>query len=335
MTITLRNRAFQAALHHGGRRWRRSFRTREEAERWLAQAELNILDGITPDQETLDSKPLPRTVGSLIKYTYANEWVDCKSGKKLLSAANAIGDTVGMHIDIVDINPALLNEAVQDGKGKGNSNSTINRKLAALSKICSVAVSLGILKLKPKFRRLRENEHRIRWYSDEELQGISRCLCGEGEQPTAYFFSFLSDTGLRRSEALSLGWQDIDFDNSLIIVSKSKSGSPRSIPMTKQVFRILTLAAKNYHTHWGPFATITIASLRSKWATVREAMGWQDDKQAVVHTFRHTFISRLVQRGVPLVTVKELAGHKTMDMTLRYAHLAPNNYVEAISVLET
>jgi site-specific recombinase XerD len=64
-------------------------------------------------------------------------------------------------------------------------------------------------------------------------------------------------------------------------------------------------------------------------------MGWQDDKQAVMHTFRHTFISRLVQRGVPLVTVKELAGHKTMDMTLRYAHLAPNNYVEAISVLET
>jgi integrase len=332
MTITLRNQAFQASLHHEGRRWRRSFRTREEAERWLAQANLNILDGITPDQETPDSEPLPRTVGSLITYTYANEWADCKSGKKLLSAATAIGDTVGMHIDIVDINPILINEAIQACKAKGNSNSTINRKLAALSKICSVAVSLGILKLKPKFRRLRENEHRIRWYSDDELQNISRCLYEEGEQTTADFFSFLSDTGLRRSEALSLSWQDIDFDNSLIIVSKSKSGSPRSIPMTRQVKGILEGASANPK---GPFATITITSLRSKWAMVRSAMGWQDDKQAVVHTFRHTFISRLIQKGVPLVTVKELAGHKTMDMTLRYAHLAPNNYIEAISVLET
>src|SRR5882757_2614767 len=42
------------------------------------------------------------------------------------------------------------------------------------------------------------------------------------------------------------------------------------------------------------------------------------------HCLRHTFISRLVMKGVDLRTVQELAGHKTISMTVRYAHLAPD-----------
>jgi site-specific recombinase XerD len=63
-------------------------------------------------------------------------------------------------------------------------------------------------------------------------------------------------------------------------------------------------------------------------------MQWDDDKQAVPHALRHTFVSRLVQRGVPILSVKELAGHKTIDVTLKYAHLAPHNLKSAIDVLE-
>jgi site-specific recombinase XerD len=51
------------------------------------------------------------------------------------------------------------------------------------------------------------------------------------------------------------------------------------------------------------------------------------------HTLRHTFASRLVQAGVPLNTVRELLGHGSMQVTMRYAHLAPNNLHEAVAVL--
>ena len=63
-------------------------------------------------------------------------------------------------------------------------------------------------------------------------------------------------------------------------------------------------------------------------------MEWAATGDEVMHALRHTFCSRLVQRGVPILTVKELAGHKTMDITLRYAHLAPHNLVNAIAALE-
>ncbi len=52
------------------------------------------------------------------------------------------------------------------------------------------------------------------------------------------------------------------------------------------------------------------------------------------HCLRHTFISRLVMKGVDLRTVQELAGHKTIAMTVRYAHLAPEHNQAAIEKLD-
>ena len=54
----------------------------------------------------------------------------------------------------------------------------------------------------------------------------------------------------------------------------------------------------------------------------------------VWHTLKHTTASRLVQKGVHLVSVKEIMGHSIIATTMRYAHLAPKNLQDAISVLE-
>jgi integrase len=53
------------------------------------------------------------------------------------------------------------------------------------------------------------------------------------------------------------------------------------------------------------------------------------------HDLRHTFISRLVMKDVNLRTVQELAGHKTISMTTRYAHLAPEHNQAAIEKLDS
>ena len=63
-------------------------------------------------------------------------------------------------------------------------------------------------------------------------------------------------------------------------------------------------------------------------------MGLQSDKQFVFHITRHTFASRLVQSGIGIQIVQDLLGHKTIKMTLRYAHLAPHNKTEARMALE-
>ncbi|MCB9684660.1 MAG: tyrosine-type recombinase/integrase [Alphaproteobacteria bacterium] len=58
-------------------------------------------------------------------------------------------------------------------------------------------------------------------------------------------------------------------------------------------------------------------------------------KKIRIHDLRHTFASQLVMKGVPIVAVQELLGHATLEMTMRYAHLAPGATAEYVKLLDT
>ena len=357
MPVVPRDKGFQATIHHKGRRWRRQFDTHELAERWEAQGRADVLSGREPviveysnGEDPVYGKAAvisaPVLLKDLIEYTAKHEWADVKSGKQLHQNALLMGNVLGMDTDIRSIDHIKIDSLVLSLKGIGNSGATINRKLAALSKVLTTAEYLGVIAKKPRIKKMREAENRIRWYTDEELAGVEDYLIETGEPGMAQFIRFLADTGLRLGEALALEWDDVmlqpppprewasigDGPSDRVLVTKSKSGSPRSVPLTSKATAAIESMSDQKE---GPWCWCSKAYLRKQWAAVRAHMGWDEDSQAVLHTLRHTFISRLVQKGIPILTVKELAGHKTIEMTLRYAHLAPHNLTDAIVVLDT
>jgi len=143
-------------------------------------------------------------------------------------------------------------------------------------------------------------------------------------------------TGLRQSNEFHLLWADVNFDTVTITVRRSKSGEAYHVPMNEDVRAALRdlpsrlrsewvfpsdtgktpVDAKNYmHRVFNP------ALKRARIAGFR----W--------HDLRHTFASRLVMAGVDIRTVQELMGHKTLAMTLRYAHLSPAHRLDAVQRL--
>ena len=81
-----------------------------------------------------------------------------------------------------------------------------------------------------------------------------------------------------------------------------------------------------------PVTGESLISIKRSWGAVVKDAKLED---FTFHDLRHTFASKLVMKGVDLNTVRELLGHASIDMTLRYAHLAPEHKAAAVAVLNT
>jgi integrase len=184
----------------------------------------------------------------------------------------------------------------------------------------------------------KERKGRIRVLSREEEKLIVQLLRDrDHDKRRAYFpevgdlIEVLLDTGMRLSEALNMRYEDIDFATGLISIWVNKGDRPRSVPMTSRVRSILS--ARRTSNSIQPFS-IKDHQAETAWRWVRKEMGLKGDKEFVIHSTRHTCASRMVNAGVDLYVVKEVLGHSSIQVTEKYAHLAPHKLCDAVAVLE-
>jgi len=223
---------------------------------------------------------------------------------------------------------------------RGNTGSTINRKLSALSVMVQTALAhgkAGLLKYVPKMPRWPEGEHRIRYLSYEEEDLILGHMGVLGYQDYKDATVLLIETGLRPSELWKLEARDINtaFDGGkgALTVWSSKTKRPRTIPLTSRAKQVILNRLSDRLS--GPlFPGMTQDKYRRAWEKVKTLMGLGNDEQFIPYVCRHTCCSRLVQKGIPLPHVKEWMGHTVIETTMRYAHLAPQSLIQAAAALE-
>jgi integrase len=235
---------------------------------------------------------------------------------------------------LADISPFLLEKYKRSRKEQGRSEVTINRELALLKNLFTMAIKWGKASENPvkQVRLFREDNGRTRFLTEEEEARLLAC-CSPYLRPIVIT---ALHTGFRKSELLSLTWADVDFRRQTIAVraAYAKNGEARSVPMTV----VLTETLKASRINAAPTAPVFLTPKGQPYRDISRAFGTAVRRAVITdftfHDLRHTFASHLVMGGVDLTTVKELMGHKHIAMTLRYAHLAPGHKRSAIAVLD-
>jgi integrase len=235
---------------------------------------------------------------------------------------------------LADMSPFLIEKYKRSRKEQGRSEVTINRELAFLKNLFTMAITWGKASANPvsQVHFFREDNGRTRVLTDEEEARLL-ASCTPALQPLVIT---ALHTGCRKSELLTLRWEHVDFRHHLITVEAAyaKNGETRSIPMTGTLTN--TLQALKGEAE--PAASVFLTHAETPYRHIAKVFGTAC-RQALLadvtfHDLRHTFASRLVMAGVDLPTVQALMGHKTITMTMRYTHLAPGHKRTAIAVLD-
>jgi len=208
--------------------------------------------------------------------------------------------------------------------------ATINREVTCLRTMMYKAVEWDLLKDNTikRVKKFKEESHRLRFLERDEIER----LLAHCNQHIKNIVIFALNTGMRRGEILRLKWDDIDFINDLIYVLITKNKEKRIIPMNSTLKQLL-LSIKEGSVNKYVFCNGTGEIVKSVRTGFTNAMKRANINNFRFHDLRHTFASHLVMSGVDLNTVRELMGHKTIEMTLRYAHLSQTHKTNAVELL--
>lgn len=219
---------------------------------------------------------------------------------------------------------------------KGLSPKSVNNILSTLRCCLDTAVEWEHLKHLPRFKWLRADPSRFDFLSSAESR---RLIAAATETPYGLMIRMALRTGMRIGELTGLRWEDIDFDRGLIAVRRSivrgiesspKTYRHRFIPIASDLYAALLEARRPHGFVFSLDGQRPLAQpRRGLWRALKAAglrrIGW--------HVLRHTFASQLATEGVSIYVVQALLGHATVQMTTRYAHLAPSATRGAVEVL--
>ena len=135
----------------------------------------------------------------------------------------------------------------------------------------------------------------------------------------------------RQGEILGLKWDYIKLDNRLIILPITKNNTSRVVPVNDTIYNILSDMPQKSGYVFGNGNGGHIGDIKRNFHTACRKAGITDFR---FHDLRHTYASHLAMRGVHIRALQELLGHKTLAMTQRYSHLAPEQLQNAVKLLD-
>lgn len=224
------------------------------------------------------------------------------------------------------ITPQLIEQFRAQRLGSGDAKSTVNRYVALLKTVYSLAVEWGFATTNPakKIKQFSEREFAKERILSPAEEAALLDACHDGLRPIV---TAALNTGMRRGELLALQWQDVDLGRGGIRVVRSKSGKQRTVPVNQTLRTVL--AALPSRGKGG--AVFDAKNAQAKFEIARTRAGLDGIR---FHDLRHTFATRLVDKGADIITIQSLLGHSTVVMTMRYTHARDDRATSAVGLLD-
>jgi integrase len=336
MAIRERGSAFQVSVTVAGKRYRRDFPNRIEAQRAELDAQEAGKVGEPPPwaapKEPGELAP-SATWEDVLKASQESDWARARTGHAMYLTAKGVIEMIGPKTRPSALTEATLEKYVEDLYRQGNVGTTINRKLSLLLTLCKRAVRKKLISAPPKMPWQKGNTMRMRYFSRAEEAATIKFFRDAGEHVMADLVCVGFDTGGRRGELLALTAADLKDDGATVKLTTFKGGKrSRLVPLPARAKGILQARAGVHPT--GRLFPIKGARVSHIWERMRDYTGHDQDAEFVFHCVRHSYASRLVQAGVSIQAVQNLLGHVNISMTMRYAHLSPDNLKAAVAALE-
>lgn len=228
-------------------------------------------------------------------------------------------------------------------KRAGVGPATINRELDMLSAAINYARKRWDWNIGNPCSgmSLREPEGRLRWISRAEADALIVEAEKDAKSPhLADFIRAALNTACRKSELLELAWDRVDLRGGLIYLEgrHTKSGKRRVVPLNEEARKAMLgrarFRAENCPGSPWVFAHKDGERVKHMQKGFHSACRRAGIDQFRVHDLRHTCASWMVQEGVSMMEVRDVLGHSSIEMTERYAHLAPEKLKSAVGVLD-
>lgn len=214
---------------------------------------------------------------------------------------------------------------------RNRSPATVNRELAVLSAILTLAVDDELIPSNPcrRVKPLRMDNQRSRYLSTDEEKKLLEAL--EGQEWLKNIVTMAINTGMRRGEIFKLRWFDVDFARGVIHVRDTKTARDRVVPMNAAVREMLERQPKKGgHVFPSPKTGGQLVDIKRPFGVACEAAKVTDLR---FHDLRHTAATRLADAGVNVIVIADVLGHGDIRTTKRYSHAMEESKREAMEKL--
>lgn len=302
----------------------KTFETRAQAENWAKIIESDMLRGVYIDRAEAERTTLKEALERYrdeITATKKGAVQECTKIGKLLR--HPLASRTLASIQSTDMSK-FRDEMIKDGL----SASTATKYLALLSHLYTIAIKewrLGVQNPVSNIRKPKAEEGRDRRLMDGEEVRLMAVLSNSGKGPRANTWvepmaRLAIETAMRESELLKLKWTDVDLAKCTALARDTKNGDKiRLIPLSSRAVAILSDLPHSIDGRVFPTTQQAVVQSFTRACKRAEIEGLR------FHDLRHEAASRFFEKGLDIMEVAAITGHKTLSTLRRYVHLKPDN----------